>query len=720
MDSYRQSVATNIGLRLNPFQQREAFGKSVASGVRVASVFSGHGTSLGLTDSTNGSPRNGYKTFSKWEKQDLEAKAMMKMREANMKKQAEKEEREAKEKAEKQKREKEAADAAAAAAAAKSVPTITITTPAEVKPSQTEAKPPAFLFAPSSTSSESTKDAASKQTSFFGPPSGASASSFTLGNAPPLKSEDKPPAQPATTQPLTSGPSFFTNPSSGLPAKPTPPLFSSASTDNKSQQTKAQTAFSFPAPAKPANVPTAGNRSAFTLGPSPSQISGQKDGQVTSGATGGSLLSRVASSTHSAAQPQQPTSAFTLNSKPAASQAQSTPSVSGNTATQANPPSAPAPVVTSTGATTKPKFDFGISNKPTSSVPAPPSSISSLSGALGNNAGKPASTPLSFNFKTPAVPAGGASSTSGPSTAPKFSFAATSSGTAASGTNLFGGSKAPAPATAPQSTEAQTKTHATSFTPVSGATPFGGNKDSAVTSTTPQFGVTVSPFGGATNSSSTSPFGTLGGSVASASAGSQLTQQNKPSVFSTNPSSASPFGSFGGDKAPQSNDTAVKSPFSGFGNGTQGASPSPFGSNTGSGAGSTAFGASGTSNASGNNGAAETPKTTFAWTTTPSSTPTANTAEAPKSIFSFGSQTTTTPASTPPTNGAPSSFSAFKFGDASTTTTNSQAPQPATGQSIFGGMPTATTPSAFGFGTPAATGASGSSNPFGNPPPSTQ
>ena len=63
----------------------------------------------GLPDSTNGSPRNATKVFSKWEKQELEAQAIMKMREANRKKELE---REAKLKEEREQAERAAAERA--------------------------------------------------------------------------------------------------------------------------------------------------------------------------------------------------------------------------------------------------------------------------------------------------------------------------------------------------------------------------------------------------------------------------------------------------------------------------------------------------------------------------------------------------------------------------------------------------------------------------------
>lgn len=709
MDPYRQFVTANLGLRLDPFQQKAASGKRIASGARVASVFSGHGipssfASPGLTDSTNGSPRNGYRTFSKWEKQDLEAKAMMKMREANLKKQAEKEqkEREEKEKAEKEKKEKEAAGA-------KPTPTITITTPAETKPSQAEVKPPTLLFGPPVSSDA--KSETSKQASFFGPPPGASAPPFTLGTAPPLKSEDNPPAKSATPQASTSGFTFLANPSSGLPPKPAAPLFSGLTTDNKTQQSKTLSAFSFPPPQKPANVSTVGNtaRPGFSPSSTPSQppLAPAIDGQGTTNASNGSLLSRVSPTTQPVA-PQQP-SALTFN-KPAVNEAQKPSSAFGNITTQVST-STPATVANSTAATSKPKFDFGVSNKvPLSSVPAPAAPISSLSGALGPNAAKPASAsgPLSFNFKVPAVPATANSAT----TAPKFSFAAPSSSSMAGGTNTFGGNKAPVPAATSQSDDAHTNPPTTfGATPVFGGTLFGGNKDSTATSASSQSSdnqTKPSPFG--TTSFSTSPFGTFGESSGSVPATTPQPNesQNKPSAFNT--INFSPAASFGGDKP---NDAAANSVFTGFGSGTQRTS---FGTGTGSGAGMF-----GPSNVFGNSGAAakpaETPKTTFSWPSTSSGPAAAGTGEAVKPTFSFASQTVTPVSASSTASGGPSQFSAFKFGDTLKTPTTTPQQPPTTGQ--FGNTPAGTTPSSFGFTvTPAANNAgttAGFSNIFSNP-----
>ncbi|KAF8958467.1 hypothetical protein BDZ97DRAFT_1442121 [Flammula alnicola] len=161
-DTYRHSIATTVGLPISPFVSSQIpTVKRIASTSRALSLSSSISGSTGLSDSTNGSPRTPHKVFSKWEKQELEAKAMMKMREATRKKELEREaklkeererteraaaeklrlererlereqreraerERVAREKAEAEKKAKEAAQSAAQSAA---VPQITVTAP---------------------------------------------------------------------------------------------------------------------------------------------------------------------------------------------------------------------------------------------------------------------------------------------------------------------------------------------------------------------------------------------------------------------------------------------------------------------------------------------------------------------------------------------------------------------------------------------------------------
>ncbi|KAF8204604.1 hypothetical protein BJ912DRAFT_1051955 [Pholiota molesta] len=118
--NYRHSIATSAGLPISPFYTSQIpTAKRIASTSRALSLAasvsgspadSGAGavpSSPGLSDSTNvggaASPRT-MKVFSKWEKQELEARAMMKIREANRKKEME---HEAKLKEERERNERE-------------------------------------------------------------------------------------------------------------------------------------------------------------------------------------------------------------------------------------------------------------------------------------------------------------------------------------------------------------------------------------------------------------------------------------------------------------------------------------------------------------------------------------------------------------------------------------------------------------------------------------
>ncbi|KAF8897910.1 hypothetical protein BD779DRAFT_408507 [Infundibulicybe gibba] len=143
---YRQSIATSVGLRMNPFEQPHQ-SRRISSAPRIASSYSGSG-SPGLVDTTNGSPRGAYKTFSKWEKQDLEAKSMMKMREANKRKEEEKAAKAQKEKEEKERTEREQREREQAAAAACAPPVMSFPKPVETKVEQAEGKQPGFSFGP--------------------------------------------------------------------------------------------------------------------------------------------------------------------------------------------------------------------------------------------------------------------------------------------------------------------------------------------------------------------------------------------------------------------------------------------------------------------------------------------------------------------------------------------------------------------------------------------
>ncbi|KAF7981718.1 hypothetical protein HWV62_32309 [Athelia sp. TMB] len=70
---FRQSIATNVGLRINAFPETQT-----SSGRRISSAYSP--VPPGVAVESPSSRKTSFRTFSKWEKQDLEAEAMAKMR----------------------------------------------------------------------------------------------------------------------------------------------------------------------------------------------------------------------------------------------------------------------------------------------------------------------------------------------------------------------------------------------------------------------------------------------------------------------------------------------------------------------------------------------------------------------------------------------------------------------------------------------------------------
>ncbi|GLB34103.1 putative nuclear pore complex protein [Lyophyllum shimeji] len=686
-DLYSQSIASNVGLRINPFQrQLVTSGKRIASS-RVSSVYPGVAThpsspvspSLSLVDSTNGSPR--HKMYSKWEKQDLEAKAMMKMREANRKKEEEKKLKEEQEKAEKQRREQETA------AAPQPIPTITVTKPDEVKTAQAATKPPAFSFGPPPAADVAKKDAAvaSFGTSSAPPPEQtkvASAPSFSF------------PAQPSQpTKPALF--SLNTAPQGGVPSKPADNIFGAKPNQ---QPSKPPVTFGFPASAPAsstsvtANAPTTAPPAApsttaqsafsFAAPPQPAQAQPAEKETAAPSAGGGDLLSRLAPApAQPATQPAQPTSSFSF-AKPAAAEASKSTSLFGNLSTPQNAPQTtafqptPAPAIT-----TAPKFNFGFGNKQTTTTPTttptPAAESSSLSNALGKTEAKPGETASPFSFNPPAAPSGGATTTTtqaagGATSTPKFSFGTPTTSTPATA----------APATSTAAAGGATTTPKFSFgTPASStpsfgtANPFAPKPATAASTTTPASSTPAAP---------SNPFGLKaqdGASTASPATSTPSTTVSAPSAFA-----------FGGT-------------------GAAGSTSSPFGT-------SNTFGGGGTSNAFGipttakageatkpspfSFGAASTPSTT-----TPAATPAGETATKPS--FSFGTPSTTTPASSTP---APSAgFGAFTFGD------SGKKQESNAGQSAFGKPSTGL--SAFGFGTTGTSSSAPSAFSFGKAPAST-
>ncbi|KAF8345570.1 hypothetical protein F5887DRAFT_1158792 [Amanita rubescens] len=321
---------------ITPVKAKGRTNRRIASGSQRVSSVSGV-SSPGLVDSTNSSPRSAHRIYSKWEKQDLEASAMMKMREAARKKEAEEKERLEKERLEKERVEREKAEKAKAAAAPP-VPTITVTKPPENKPVQAEQKVPDFFAKPPEPAKEPKPAAQPSPFSFKASeekPATSTASPTPF--MPPTKPAEE--AKPGEQKPKPSP--FVIPQSSGaaapvtspVPAVPTTPLFS------------------FPNPAaRPEQKPNS-------------------NGQ----ASGASLLSRLGSVADTGA----PSSTPPTFSFPKPGEAPKsffgttsmTPSAPATQTTQ----SQPVPPTTAPSTTAAPlKFDFKVQNKPAAPTSAPP------------------------------------------------------------------------------------------------------------------------------------------------------------------------------------------------------------------------------------------------------------------------------------------------------------------------------------------------------------
>ncbi|KAJ7639256.1 hypothetical protein FB45DRAFT_1055407 [Roridomyces roridus] len=467
---FRQSIAADLGgARVNPFEKANALhvGAEVArNGIRgnarrvVAARETGAGAGLpGLADSTNNGGAQtplARRTFSKWEKQDLEAKAMMKMREAT---QAKVKERELREQLEKQK------------AAAAALPAITLS-----KPSAEPAKPPAILLT-APTPTPSAGPPATQPSGFSFAPSAAPAKP---SEPPAAANKPAPPnffAPPASTTPATSAPVVaagsgaipnpFAKPAAAAPPTLAPPASTPASGTTTSNPTFSfapmQAKVSNPAPA-PAPAPT------FSFAQPAQKENPPPEKSGNAAPAGGSLLSRMgapakpAESSSSAAPP--PLFSF----KPTGAQAAAQPpkpvssNPTGDPAAKSAfgmPPPAPKPAETASEkpptfsfkpttadpqanrnkthrrpvATTAPNFSFGFGGG--GAKPAAPAAAattpSSLTGALGPSDPKPAASatpgaPL-FSFK----PAEKPTNTTAPAATTTTAFGGFGTGTSAFG-----------------------------------------------------------------------------------------------------------------------------------------------------------------------------------------------------------------------------------------------------------------------------------------------
>ncbi|KAF8213954.1 hypothetical protein K438DRAFT_1956052 [Mycena galopus ATCC 62051] len=729
---FRQSIASDVGMRVNPFDKAlhvgaDATKSGLRNGRRVGAV---RETGPGLADSTNSISAQMplvRRTFSKWEKQDLEAKAMMKMREANQTKQKEKE---LKEKLEREKKEREAAAAKAALAP---IPTISNIPSSSAEPP----KPPAITFTPSATPSAA--PAASTSTK---PPA------FSL--APPTPAAAEPPkvsfapAAPASTQPQAASnmfappsapsggaaaPSPFSNsfakppapasapaptpaaaPSSNLFA-PTPTPAANNTAAPSSTADKPSFSFTggaaaaapkpgfFAAPSAPAARAVAGRKPAdsapsggaaapantgapsFSFAPPPPQNA------ASSGGGGGSLLSRMggaAPAPTSAPKPAEASAGPTFSFKPTGDQGKAPSPFGVPQQQQAKPAETTAPAAFSfkPAAQSNSPSAFAPQQQQQQTAPQQESTPSQLA----------TPPPPKFNFAFAAKPAAAAATST-----------TSSSLTGALGSNADANKQQPAAFSfaAPKAAEKPATTGAPAFgfgAPTPAAAPAAGE------------GEKKSVFG----------FGNAGA----------------PSAFGGAPSAAAPaagegekknlFG-FGNAGAPSAFGGGAPSAFGG-GSGA----PSVFGGASGANSGTTtptatpAFGGGGAFSGFGAKPAEEASKTTPAFGAGAPATNTAAPAPAPAFNFAFGgnNNASTTPAGTPsPTPfaakpsafGGPSVFGKPAEGTTSTTPVGSPfgfGSKPAETASGFGGA--GTTPSIFGQAKPDGA-TTPSSSPFGAP-----
>lgn len=680
---FHQSIASDVGLHFNPFEQqtqgqpirrlgatRLVFG-AVASAPEApttptaAVALPATPSAAGLDESVSSpfdtpvkAKAGVTRSFSKWEKQDLEAEAMKKMREANKRKEGETKSVEKK---------KVTFDLATPSTSTPPVPatgasTTTSTTTSSIpnffakpadKPAQsmptlsTENKPLTSLFGNPPAAASTSKDAATPKLPVFP----ASTPSATLALSAPA---DTAPKQTQSTQLGKGMPSTFNMPQASGSNMAPPPL-----------PTKTQSPFPFNAPASTSNASSAPSNF-FAVPPQtqkqPASIAfgggDQKKPEQTSTQTAGvSLLARMggfASGPQSDdPKPQQQatsgpaSSSFFQNPGPSHPSTSKPQPVFGTTSSafggvsssgtnqstqlqQASSIAASSNTTTNATSTAPPKFSFGLTSKATPATTST-ETTSSLNGALEQPKSTPVNTPT-FGFMS--KPAESSALTTKPvesnsGNASKFSFGQTS----AFSSNIASGS-----------------------TSKSAAQPS--------TSSAPKSTFGVSAFGTPSALGSTSAFGT--GTKAFGTAGG-ATAFGGPSAFA-NPG-ATGTNVFGGSGA-----TSVFGG-AGSGGGAGGASSSTL-----------VFGTTSTATAS-----TEAPKSVFGNTPTTATTAPSTGDEKPK--FSFAappaSSSTTTPASTNAPN-----FS-FKFGP-----TPSVSGAPAAGQSAFGAAPAA------GFGVTPATGQS--------------
>ncbi|KAG6885468.1 hypothetical protein C0993_001333 [Termitomyces sp. T159_Od127] len=704
-DSIGSSTASSVGLRINPFVNPPPAGKRIStvrrpSSLKLDAVSTVPSTPAGsvvhsLSDSTNNSPR--HKAFSKWEKQDLEAKAMMKIRQANRLKEEER--------LEKLKKEQEAA----AAAPSKPIPTITVTKADDAKPVET--KQSAFSFATPPVANSTKKDVPNPL--------------FSAGSA---KETIQPSLfAPTTSQPTTKLPPIPTpvTTSGTQPAKTTGGLFGSkpeqlnsfvsfGPSSSASSSTVPATSVPASASANP-GIPT--SKSAFSFGPTPSPA---QPTQATQGseknesAAGGSLLSRLAPPSTpmpavQATQPSQATSPFGTSKSPTL-EPPKTASAFGNSNT-AQSSSLSQPSTASTG----PKFDFGIGKSPASlTTTTTPSAATSGSSAI-----KPAS---SFTFNTSSNTAEknntatsstnpASTATESPTTAPKFSFSIPSS----SSPNPFA-PKTNGPLTSTATTTAPAQS-AFSF----GSKPVGTGTSNPVPSSFGAFGAQTAPAASVTTS--TAPAQSSFGSFGTKSNGASTTIPAQSAFGTQQASVTAPAQSVFSFGTKQNDNTSTPSAF-----GTQptAAASAPaqstfaMGTSSATGSISSTFGVSNAFGSKPNADSSSAPvsaQSAFGGGSNNSS----STASPFGAGFSFGKPTTDTSAATPAASKDNASKPVFSFGKpvvASSSATPSMTPS-STPAPTSTGVPSAfgsSSSSAFTFGSAAKNPSSApTDSPFGKP-----
>ncbi|KAH9918176.1 uncharacterized protein BXZ73DRAFT_80643 [Epithele typhae] len=633
------------------------------------------------------------KSYTKWEKQELEAAAMLRIRE----------------------RLQAAKNASVPTPTSMPAPSPFIgTTPSTGTPSTTKTSE----SAPATTSNPFAFGIPTSSKPAGAEPSKPPTSSVDFAKAPanPFAAPLKAPGPAATSSaptpsvPQSSGavPSFFSKPAAPTPAASAAPAALPPVNPFAPKSTEAKPAD----PPKPASstAPTGTTSKPTSQSPFGAPNASAADGQK----PGTSLLSRLGMGPPPAqpSVPSVPASSTFPFGKPAASApAVSTPAAPEVKPTTTTPAGAPAPTL---------KFNFGAPKQSTpapapavaAAAPAPPAASTATPSFFGPVGGAPkqevpglnifgaaknadsaaaqkspfggfgssAATPNPFG--APTSTAAGTNGSTKPAEAPKSVFGGSATTNTGATSSPFGGASSPSPFGVTAAPTASPFGATSSST----ASPFG-----AATKPTSVFGSTTQPSAFGAGATTTSPFG----------APSKPTETPKSSLFGAATSTPSPFSS-GAPKQEEKKDGDAPKPLFSFG------APSSTTTTTTT----PAFGA--------------TSKPVFGSTTTPITTPTfgSGTAATTTPAFGSGSFATATPAFGAATTSAfgggskpasafgaaPASGSTFAFGQVSAPTAfgASSTPNPIATGSPFGAPsnPAATGESkpTFSFGTPATNG----------------